>query len=321
VEAATPSAGTAIVDATEAFLAKCQNRGVVDATLRKYKTFVKQLIAYCESRGYLYVDQLSMHDMDRFYALWKDGVRSKGKKLDKLKSFVKSCLKRKWLAENIADDLEPPMGSSGSANKTPFTDDELKRIYAACDAFGPPITGGAGSRPWGGEDAKDFVMLAVYTGLRISDICLFDTTKRLNGNDVFLRMHKTKKELFIWIPVWLVARLRAREQVHGSHIFLVGQSMNLRTVTEQWRRRMRKIFKLAGPWEESAHPHRFRATFARILPQNGVEIQDVAELIGDTPAIVAKHYAKWVTVRQDRLRRILQEAFDDKPKPKIVAIR
>jgi site-specific recombinase XerD len=84
---------------------------------------------------------------------------------------------------------------------------------------------------------------------------------------------------------------------------------------------MRKIFKLAGPWEESAHPHRFRATFARILPQNGVEIQDVAELIGDTPAIVAKHYAKWVTVRQDRLRRILQEAFDDKPKPKIVAIR
>ena len=294
---------------------------MVDATLRKYKTFVKQLSAYCDGRGFVYIDQLAIDDMDRFYASWKDGPQSKARKLDRLRSFIKFCLRRKWIADNIADDLQSPQGSSESANKSPFTDDELARIYSACDTFGPPISGGPGSRPWGGEDARDFVMLAVYTGLRISDICLFDITKRLHGNDVFLRMHKTKKELFTWIPAWLVARLRAREETHGPHIFLVGKSMNIRTVTEQWRRRLRKIFTLAGSFEERPHPHRFRATFTRILLQNGVDVQDVADLIGDTTAVLIKHYARWMPERQVRLTKILQKAFHDKKRPKLVSIR
>ena len=76
-------------------------------------------------------------------------------------------------------------------------------------------------------------MLSTYTGLRISDVCLFDISKRPNGNDVFLRLHKTKKELYTWILDWLVARLRDRERRYGRYILLVGTSMNVRTVTEQ----------------------------------------------------------------------------------------
>jgi hypothetical protein len=54
-------------------------------------------------------------------------------------------------------------------------------------------------------------MLSVYSGLRISDVSTFNITERLKGNDVFLRMHKTKKELYTWIPDWLISRLRARD--------------------------------------------------------------------------------------------------------------
>ena len=42
-------------------------------------------------------------------------------------------------------------------------------------------------------------MSSIYTGLRISDVATFDIEQRLIGNDVFLRMHKTKKELYTWI--------------------------------------------------------------------------------------------------------------------------
>jgi integrase len=145
-------------------------------------------------------------------------------------------------------------------------------------------------------------------------VCLFDISRRLNGNDVFLRMHKTKKELYTWIPDWLVARLRDRERRYGKHIFLVGTSMNVRTVTEQWRRRMQMVFKLAGPFEERPYPHRFRGTFARILLEKGVSVPDVATLIGDTEQVVMKFYAKWMPGRQTRLTQILKEAFDDRPK-------
>jgi integrase len=313
-----------ILDATKSFLAKCEGRNIAKDTLRKYKTFVKQLRAYTDSRGYMNIDQLTTSDMDRFYASWKDGIRAKAKKLDRLKSFIKFCRKRKWITEDLTEDLAAPQGSSIAANKTPFTDKELERIYAACDRLGPPnMKRGPGFRPWGGEDAKDFLLLLIYTGLRISDACTFDTAKRLNGNNVFLRMHKTQKELYTWIPDWLVERLRAREKVKGSHIFRSGQSLHLRTVTEEWRRKLNKVFEQAGPFEERPTPHRCRHTFVRILLEKGVPVADIAELIGDTENILRKHYSRWISSRQDRLSRILREAFDEKPQPaaKIVAIR
>jgi integrase len=310
-----------IADATAAFIAKCQNRGIAIATLKKYKTFVKQLMAYADSRGYVMLDQFTINDMDRFYAWWKDGVRAKAKKLERLKAFVRFCLKRKWIAENITEDLDPPEGSSVPANKTPFTEEEMSRIYAACDKLGAPKPRGPGYRPWGGEDAKDFIMLSVYTGLRISDVATFDITKRLKGNDVFLRMHKTRKELYTWIPDWLVDRLRAREKQHGSLIFRAGETLVMCSLAESWRVKMKYVFKLAGQFEERPTPHRFRHTFVRILLEKGVPVADVAELIGDTEQIVRRHYAKWVPERQARLTKILQSAFEDKPTLRVVSIR
>ena len=185
---------------------------------------------------------------------WQDGPRSKAKKLDRLKGFIKFCLKRKWLTENIVDDLQAPQGSSLPANKAPFTDAELTRIYTACDTLGGPTAPGPGYRSWGGEDVKDFLFLATYTGLRISDLGTFDITRRLKGNDVFLRQHKTGKAVFSWIPDWLVERLHARAKQHGPMLFQVGESTEMRTIAEQWRKRLGKVFKLAGKFDERPTP-------------------------------------------------------------------
>jgi integrase len=195
----------------------------------------------------------------------------------------------------------------------------MGRIYAACDTLGGPTPPGPGHRDWGGEDVKDFILLSIHTGLRISDAATFDVTQRLKGNDVFLRMHKTRKELWTWIPDWLVERLRARERRHGALIFHCGASREMRTMAELWRVKLGKVFKLAGNFESKPTPHRFRYTFVRILLENGVPIADVAELIGDTEEIVRRHYARWVLERQARLTRILQEALGPK-KPKLVAV-
>jgi integrase len=310
-----------IAEATQDFLAKATNRGLTKSTLKKYGTFIRQLNAYAEKRGYVMVDQLTISDMDRFYASWKDGIRSKAKKLETLKSFVRFCRKRKWLEEDIAEDLQAPEGSSIPADKMPFTDAELELLFKACDQLGGPRPPGPGYRPWGGEDAKDFIFLSIYTGLRISDIATFDITTRLNGNDIFLRMHKTRKELYTWIPDWLVERLRAREEKHGRLIFRTGQSSEIRAISERWRVQLNRIFKMAGPFEQRPTPHRFRHTFVRILLEKGVPVADVAELVGDTEEVVRRHYAKWVPERQARLTKILKEAFEGKPRPKLVKIR
>lgn len=311
-----------VEDAIAAFLAKCTNRNIAPNTLAKYRTFTNQFEAYCQDRGRVYIDQLTVTDMDRIYASWKDGIRAKAKKLERLKAFTKFCLKREWLAKDIADDLQAPEGSSVTVPKSPFTDEELDRLYAACDKVGPQLKQGPGYRTWGGDDVKDFIYLSIYTGLRISDVATFDITKRLKGNDVFLRMHKTKRPLFTWIPDWLVERLRARQKVHGPIIFAAGVTRNAKQLCDIWRnKRLKKVFELSGPWETPAHPHKFRHTFVRILLEKGVPVPDVAELIGDSEQILRKHYAAWIPGRQDRLSRILQEAFADRSKGKVISIR
>jgi len=95
-------------------------------------------------------------------------------------------------------------------------------------------------------------------------------------------MHKTGKPLYKWIPDWLVSRLRARENIHGAKIFMCGETGNAKQLCDIWRnKRLRLVFKLAGPFAEKATPHRFRHTFVRILLEKGVEDTDVADLIGD----------------------------------------
>lgn len=326
---ATPGRIT-IADAVKIFLSNREASKIASATLGKYKTFTKQLIAFADVRGYVTLDQFASGDIDFFYSNWKLGPRAKGKALGTLRSFFRFCAKRKWVAVDATDpksvgpissDLKPPIGANRIANKAPFTDEELQRIIHACDRM-PDVawSSGMGKGVWGGEDVKDFIWLMAYTGLRISDVGLFHID-RLKDNEVFLRAKKNGGEVFTFIPDWLRDRLAARAKRCGVRPFIVGKSDRLETVTDIWRRKIGKVFELAGKFEEPPTPHRFRHTFARILLQRGVPVADVADLLGDDEATVREHYARWVPERQARLIKILKAAFEDKPKPKLVPIR
>ncbi len=310
-----------IEDGIKVFLSHREGAAIAAATLRKYKTFTKQLKAFAERQGYVMLDQLTPTDLDAFYAGWKLGVRAKGKQLGTLRAFFRFCVNRKWLKENpVNADIKPPIGANRVANKAPYTDEELQRIIAACDKIGEVTwTTGRESGVWTGEDVKDFIWMMVYTGLRISDVGLFNMS-RITGNEVFLRAKKNGGDVFAYIPDWLRDRLNARAKRCGVRPFVIGQSDRLETVTDLWRRKIGKVFEFAGKFDEPPTPHRFRHSFARILLQRGVPVSDVADLLGDDEKTVREHYARWVPERQARLTRILKDAFDDKPTPKLMAL-
>jgi integrase len=310
-----------IADAIKIFLSNREGAKIAPATLRKYRTFTKQLAAFADTRGYVMLDQFTSADIDVFYSAWKLGARTKSKRLGTLRAFFRFCINRKWLAENpVSTDIKPPIGANRVANKAPYTDEELQRIIEACDRM-PDVSwsSGKGQGVWTGEDVKDFIWVMVYTGMRISDVGLFHMN-RLHGNEVFLRAKKNGGEVFAYIPDWLRDRLHARAKRCGVRPFIVGVSDRLETITDMWRRKIGKVFELAGKFDEPPTPHRFRHTFARILLQRGVPVADVADLLGDDEDTVREHYARWVPERQARLTKILKDAFEDKPKPKLVAI-
>jgi integrase len=311
-----------IANAVKMFLTSREGAKVAPATLRKYRTFTKQLADFAHQRGYVMLDQFASADIDAFYSGWELGARAKGKRLGTLRAFFRFCMNREWLPKNpVSADMKPPIGANRVANKAPYTDEELQRIIDTCDLLGT-VTWSNGieqGKAYSGDDLKDFIWVMVYTGLRISDAGLFNMN-RLKGNEVFLRAKKNGGEVFAYIPDWLRDRLNDRAKRCGVRPFVVGQSDKLETVTDMWRRKIGKVFELAGKFEERPTPHRFRHTFARILLQRGVPVADVADLLGDDEKTVRQHYSRWVPERQARLTKILKDAFDDKPKPKLVAL-
>ena len=328
VEPKTPLRIT-INEAISAFLAVREGAKIAPATLRKYRTFTKQITAFATARGYVMLDQLTSADIDVFYSGWKLGARTKAKRLGTLRAFFRFCAKRKWVAVDATDpksvgpvssDLKPPIGANRVANKVPYTDEELRRIIKACDQLEPVSwSNGRHKGVWTGEDTKDFIWVLVYTGLRISDVALLNIN-RLRGNELFLRAKKNGGDVFTWIPDWLRTQLQDRAKKHSVRPFVAGHSDRLETITDLWRRKINRVFELAGQFDEPPTPHRFRHTFARILLQRGVPVADVADLLGDDEETVREHYARWVPERQARLTNVLQDAFTDKPRPKLVSM-
>lgn len=301
--------------ACEAYIANRQAAGLTRPTLRKYHTFAKQLRGFADGLGYVMLDQFTPGDIDLFWANWKLGPRAKGKRLTTLRAFFRFSVNRKWITETpVSSDIKAPVGSSRAANKMPFTDDEINRIIAACEQVKVEWRNETGTGEWTGEDLKDLIWLMLYTGFRISDATLF-SIKRLHGEQVFVRAKKNGGDVFAYVPDWLQQRLRARAARFGERPFIVARSDRLETITNIWRRRLAKSFDAAGSFDEPPTPHRFRHTFARILLQKGVPVADVADLLGDDEKTVREHYARWVAERQERLTRILKDAFSERPKP------
>ena len=60
---------------------------------------------------------------------------------------------------------------------------------------------------------------------------------------------------------------------------------------------------------ERAHAHRFRHTLATELLGAGASFEEVSDLLGNSPAIVRKHYAKWSTASQARIDSLLDQVW------------
>jgi integrase len=106
------------------------------------------------------------------------------------------------------------------------------------------------------------------------------------------------------LPQELLNALKAVE--NGSpYYFWTGKSVKGGLTT--WDSALRKLFKLAKI--ENGHAHRFRHTMATELLNKGVTVESVAAILGNSPAIVYKHYAPWVRSRQDALDAAVKQTW------------
>ena len=117
--------------------------------------------------------------------------------------------------------------------------------------------------------------------------------------------------MYVPLPPYVATLLRNLHNDNPKCFFWNGTS-DYASPGIRWWVTLKAIFKAAGL--PHAHPHMLRDTFAVEMLLAGVEIVEVATLLGhSSPTITEKHYLPWVKARQDKLRKSVQKAWKNVP--------
>jgi integrase len=319
VPTADPSSKKTVADALESWLVYHKKNSAYNTWLR-YKGQTKVIHEYSKHKGYTLIEQWTKNDILEFRETWTTSKKTANSNLGVLKVFFRYCEDHEWITVNPARKVKgyKSRGADDTRGeqKLPFTDGDLRRMYEATETYGKLDPAQAYKFSATGRDLSDFISVSIYTGLRISDVSQFRSGRMNDLGEVVIRTKKNGATVSTWVPAWLQEIIRRRSLEVGDLIFGEHQSTDVNNITSLWRRKLARLWRMCGEWEPKPTPHRFRHTFARVLLERpGITVLDVAELLGDTEQMVRKHYAAWIPGRQEKLTKILQEAFAETPRP------
>lgn len=291
-----------IEQACEEFIRDAGARGLREPTLYKYGLLFRQLQQFSQENGLRLINQFDLDALRKFRASWPNRNMAAQKKLENLRAFFRFAHDSGWISTNAASSLKNPKNNAPPT--MPFTREEVIRIFAACDRYPDNYgrTGGPAARR-----LQALVLLLRYSGLRIGDAVTL-ARERLVGNKLLLYTAKTGTPVYCPLPDCAVTALEAAPRTSERYFFWTGES-TLKSVTRDWQRSLKKLFRLAGV--PDGYAHRFRHTFAVDLLLAGVPLERVAVLLGhQSVRVTEKHYAPWVHARQAQLEADVKRVWD-----------
>jgi site-specific recombinase XerD len=283
-------------------------------TWKKYRCALRLLTSFCEKVGIKGVADVTTDALEEFR-----GTRSIGKVTWKVErqmliTFLHFCVSRKWISINPATELKAPRNLKPN-EVVPYTLQEESQILAACDQIG----GGKYNRSGAHYEqlrARAMIMLLRHTALRVSDVCTLrkDAVSwhpKENTWRVFLYTQKTGDPVFLPIPESLKLVLDAlpppRNSAQDCPYYFWNGNSSRRAVVGIAERTLAAVFKKSGV--KDAHAHRYRHTLATRLLEQGATFEQVADILGNSPAVVRKHYGKWSKGRQANIDRLMMAHF------------
>ncbi|HUJ93602.1 MAG TPA: tyrosine-type recombinase/integrase [Candidatus Bathyarchaeia archaeon] len=283
-----------VSDAISIFLGQCE---IEPSTMRKYRRVLNLLSAFSQSCGITFIDECDLNALDEYKLTRPLCSLSWQKELQLLRTFFEFCLERDWVERNPAKKMKMPPDPKPKPRQ-PYTQTEIIRILAACDSFG--------KSSYERLRAKAMILLMRYYGLRVSDVATL-RKDRVKNDHLFL--HAVKNGAAIWLPLYAEVKkaldclpLPKGASSDCEYFFWTGvgaRDGHIKTVV----RTLQAVFNASDV--QDAQSHRFRHTLATQVLVAGGSIEDAANILGDSPEIIRKHYAKWSTEYQRRTTDIM----------------
>jgi integrase len=292
-----PAFALTVSEACENYLLAEEARHLRPGTITKIRQLKKSLLGFCEKEGIRFLSQLGIEQVAKYRQEWPDAASTGNKRLERLKTFFSFCVENGWLKKNPAKGLKPAKERRVTVKF--FSPDQMSKIMEAVENYPSKNSFGYDNR----ARVRAFVLLLRYSGLRIQDAATLEKNKVQDGN---LQLYTQKSGVPVWLPLPPVA-LKAMEKIgNGEYFFWSGEG-NRKSVTADWQRALRRVFKIAGI---NGNPHMFRHTFSVSLLEKGVPIEDVSILLGHSSLrITEKYYAHFSKARQERLGEFVKKIW------------
>ena len=288
-------------EAVTSFLAHCNSEGLADTTIKKYRNALGKLAAFCKIEEIDNLDEIGTEQLDGFRAGRDIALITASKELEILRVFFGFCTDRDWTRQNPAKKIKLPRNLKPN-EVVPFTPTEIADMLKACDTFG--------QKQYERLRARAMVLTLRYTALRIGDVSMLARDRISRDGDrwrIFIRTEKSGQPVFLPVPPDMKAALDCVPVPEGnpdSRYFFWNGVGKPKTHKAHVDRSLRALFTEAGV--QGAHAHRFRHTLATELLGRGASFEDVADILGNSPEIVRKHYGKWSAARQSRIDALMQ---------------
>ena len=241
-----------------------------------------------------------------------------------LKRFFNYCLGKRWIQDHPMAGMRPPKVKRGSRT-TAFSDEQYDSIIGAIKNRYP-----AGIRNLEDQKQHDetdrllaFVELMRWGGIALGDAVNFRLDSMKANGEVSYRRRKTKRLAQPTLLPHVVKLLKATVPVDGdANQPFYDKAVDPDTNTGRWARELKAVFAAAGIEsvttdirERDPHSHMFRDTFVvgqlRTQYELGmVNHKAVADAIGDTVAIMLKHYAPWINEFENAHKEAQRKIID-----------
>lgn len=243
------------------FIATKRIEGLAESTLRRYYETNLELIQFLRKP----LDEISTYDLRFYLSLRRQNGKVSNRSLDGMRRCYSSFFK--WLASEDLISRNPCAALAQikyrKTVKKPYSATEIERLREAC------------------TNIRDLALVDFLysTGCRVSEVSKLDVSDIDFDRMECVVIGKGNKERIVYLTP--VAGMHLQEYLQQrkdmSQALFTGKG-GKRLEKSGIEAALKKIGMAAGV--ENVHPHRYRRTLATNLLDRGMNIQDVAAILG-----------------------------------------
>ena len=297
--ATEPSTERTIAQYVDAFIKDKQTNNVGEDFVGALRSQLNRLEKFMSDRGKFYPANLNKHDVSDFRATWAEtwNPLKRSKAQTNYRAFVKYCSRGDLL------DAFTKIKYAQSKPK-PLTQEQVKKLLTQI-----PKT--FADSPEKITRIAAFVKTAISLGPACIDAVSLEREAVQKATNGVVRFERRKTGRIATPRIDHRLRQELLKLDGGSpYLFWDGKGL-LDTAVKAWADEIRQLFKDAGLYTKGDLTHRFRDTAIDFWFSEGCNSTEVADMAGDTVAIIEKHYKDYCSkARESHIAKLPARSWE-----------